>query len=412
VKDAVLAGLANTTARIGSVVLIAAIIPSLVQKDMFDEDDGMARFAFALHLASPLLFLTGQWWLVFYHDWNRLAGEAAEQLASALHRKLLVTALIVGILSWAGASGLVLLYVPFEETWQTLLALAPAMLGMSVWTALQLRAFVRGEFFRQLASAIALVVVLVVTISGEWLGNQSWYVALGAAPWVAIIVALVLARIRAAESHGEVTSVAAWLRALEARRGEKVTVWLGRGPKATRAITERLAEELGERGAIVQTRLRLLWFETEPRTPASVWLTRTHGALSHLTCLGTRPADEQRSALEQAEILHPPEEPDERALAEAHARLFPDGFVMEVGATPPAAFLALPETTRQAIWRDAVRARYGARGRSPWFVTVRAPGGAAEVLYVAKRPIEPKAAAEWHAVLTKVGWRVASPPQG
>ncbi|HVJ92194.1 MAG TPA: hypothetical protein VM580_20480, partial [Labilithrix sp.] len=73
-RDVVLAAIANVSTRMGGLVLLAAVIPSLAAGDAFAEVD-VSPFAFAVHLAAPLLFMTSQWSGVFYHDWKRLESE-------------------------------------------------------------------------------------------------------------------------------------------------------------------------------------------------------------------------------------------------------------------------------------------------------------------------------------------------
>lgn len=407
VRDAVLAGFANTGTRLGAVVLVAAVIPSLAKPDLsfLEEEPTVEPFAFALHLASPLLFLASQWWLVFYHDWKRLEGEPAAVLARQLHTRLIAIAVVLGVVSWLGAAGLVLIYVPWGETWRTLLALAPATIGVSVWTALQLRGFARGEFARQVASAGAMLVALWLALSSEWLGTITWYLGLGAAPWVAIGIALALGYVQSTHKTGRLDTVAQWMRALESTRAP-VAVWLARVTQRGPHVALRLARELDDRGAMVQAGTRLLWFEREPARDRVAWLSCAAGTIVRLEHLAPAPGRDQACSLEKAGLVRLPESGELDELARAHARFFPDGFVLHVGRRPPSSFLALPATQRQAIWRDAVRAQRGIRGRSGWFVTAYAPRGAAEILYVTRRPVKAGPAGEWHGLLRRHGFRV------
>jgi hypothetical protein len=407
-RDAVLAGLANTTTRLGGVVLLAAVIPSLSSHTSgpFEDDvQEVEPFAFALHLASPLLFVAGQWGLVFYHDWKRLEGELADALARHLHWRLLVTAGVVALVTWASASALVLLYVPWDEVWPTLLALLPAMLGLSVWTALQLRGFARGEFGRQVASAAAMLLALWLALSSSVVGPVSWYLALGGAPWVAIVLHALLGLRGARGATGEVTLVATWVHALEQARGD-VRVWEGRVAQRPAYVTERIAKVLGERGAAVRAGNRLMWFERAPFTARDQWLRLGGGAFVALADAGAATGEGHRGALEARERLGRPALPALATLESEHARLFPEGFVLRVGRRPPPRFEALEGVARQAIWRDGLRHQRGIRGRSAWFVTTFAPRGAAEVLFVSPRPITSEQAQAWRAKIAPFGWRI------
>ncbi len=408
VGEALLAGSANTVGRIGAVVLVAAIIPSLSQAPPESEEDAiLASFAFALHLAAPLLFVAGQWWLVFYHDWKRLEEDAADALAAVLHQRILVVAIVLGVFAWLTASALVTFFVPLERTWITLLTLAPAVVGLSVWTAFQLRGFVRGEFVRQAASAAALVAVAALTASSEWLGDETWFVALAAGPWFAVLVAWATGLVRRRHATGLVDSLATWVTALGAQHGE-VEVWFSRVTMRPLNVAERIVEKLGDRGAVVVLGSRIVWFEHAPFTPRDAWLALGAGTMRRLSRCAKGPARAQRRALEAEGLLRAPEPAELGELARAHARIFPEGFVVEVGRRPPPAFAALSAVDRQAIWRDAVRALRGSRSRSGWMVTAYAPRGTAEVLYVAKRPVRSKEATEWASLLSRATWRFTS----
>jgi hypothetical protein len=407
-RDAVLAGIANTTTRLGGVVLLAAIIPSLTSHrggPFEDEVQEVEPFAFALHLAAPLLFVAGQWGLVFYHDWKRLEGELADTLARHLHRRLLVTACVVALVTWTGASALVVVWVPFDETWPTLVALFPAMLGLSIWTALQLRGFARGEFGRQVASAAGMLVALWVALSASFLGPVSWYLALGGGPWIAIALHVLLGLRRARGATGEVTLLATWVQALETMRGE-VRVWEGHVAQRPAYVTSRIATALADRGAVVRTGNQLLWFERAPFTDRASWLRLGGGALAALADRGCATGKVHRTKLEEDDRLGRPGGVELEALERDHARLFPGGFVLRVGCRPPPPFEALEPTVRQAIWRDGLRHQRRIRGRSAWFVTTFAPQGAAEVLFVTPRPITTEQAQAWHAKIAPFHWRM------
>lgn len=420
-RDALLGGVANTTTRLGGVVLLAAVVPSLSRPDLFeDEAPAVEPFAFALHLAAPLLYIAGQWGLVFYHDWKRVEGELAETLARHLHRRILVTAVVVALFSWASASALVLVYVKLDESWLTLSALLPAMLGLSVWTALQLRGFARGEFVRQVASALAMLFVLWLALSATFLGTDAWYVALAAGPWAAVALHEVLGLARQRPRTGEVESIAAWDRAVRATRGD-VVLWEAQSSQYPKRVAARIAAKLGDRGALVRSANRLFWFERAPFTPRDEWLRTAAGALESLDG-GAPPAPGavQVKALEaRGRLGRPDEEPALDQASAAYTRLFPEGFVLHIGRPSPSRFLGLEPTVRQAIWRDALRSQRGMRSRSGWFVTAYAPHGTTEVLFATPRPVKSEEAAAWYAHLAPLGWRHAggglssrSPVQG
>ncbi len=404
----VLAALANTTTRIGAVVLIAAIVPSLGSSA--DVDGAVAPFAYALHAATPLLYSSGQWGLVFYHDWKRVEGEDAQELGRFLHRRILVTAVVVALVAWLAACALVTLWVPLETSGAVLAALLPSMLGLSVWTALQLRGFARGEFLRQVASACAMLAVLWIALASEWLGLTSWYVALAAGPWAAIALHGMLRRVTVARARGNAGTLAVFSRTLGAERGP-VVVWQARAAARASRTAARIEKDLGPSGAVVRMGARILWYQRgdDARTIGRrAWLERTCGALSEIE--GAAATDGPAALVHlsrRGSLLAPAESPDLEALGAAHARIFPEGFVLWVGRSAPPRYVALASPIRQAIWRDAVRAQRGNRGRSGWFVTAYAPEGATKVIFAAPRPVTSEQATAWYRLLWPHGWRVS-----
>jgi hypothetical protein len=408
VRATLLAALANTTSRLGGVVLLAAVIPSLSTTVDEAEMPIVEPFALALHLASPLLLLASQWGLVFYHDHKRLEDEGSRALADGLHRRLVETGVLIGVFAWAAASALVLQYVPYEEIRETLLALLPTTVGLSTWAALQLRGFARGDFARQAASAVAMIAVLAVVLATPRDATlerapASWYLALGAGPWAAILIHALLSFVEDAHAVGLVPSFATFARALAGSRRD-VVVWHGKVTRRAPLVAERIAAALGDDGAVVRSGDRLTWFDRSDR-PRAQWLRVASGLLTDLSAtergtgrvLLTEVAREERSA-------------DTRlpALAATHARLFPGGFVVRIMRRAPAPFLALSPVIRQAIWRDALREHGGGRAqaRSGFHVTTFGPRGPIEAVFVAPRPVAVAAAGEWKNALRRCGWKV------
>ena len=408
VQQTVLAALANTTSRLGGVVLLAAVIPSLSTTVDDAEMPIVEPFALALHLASPLLLLASQWGLVFYHDYKRLEDEGSGALAHGLHRRLVETSVLVGVFAWAAASGLTLLYVPYDEIHETLVALLPLTVGLSTWAALQLRGFARGDFTRQAASALALVGVLALVVATPRdpsleRAPASWYFALGAGPWAAIAIHALLSFFEDAHAVGEVASFATFARSL-ARTSRDVVVWQGRVTRLPAVVALRLAAELGEDGAVIRSGDRLTWFDRGDRQ-RSRWLRVASGLLTELSGSPRGPGRERLDALAREERATGTHLAD---LAATHARLFPEGFVVRVMRRAPARFLALSSVVRQAIWRDALRAHGAgrARARSGYHVTTFGPRGAIEAVFVSPRPVAPASAGEWTKALRTCGWQV------
>ncbi len=397
-KTAALAGTANLTTRLGAVVLLAALIPSLAADDPF-EDPRTQAFAFALHLAAPMLFLASQWGFVFYHDWKRLERDEASVLARHLHGRLLVVAVLVGTVGWLGVVALTLRVLPWSDVGPTLLSLLASSIGLSLWTAAQLRGFARGEFVRQLTTAAAMIAIVWATLSATFAGPIAWYLALACGPWAAVALDALVARLGGAQATGLVTTVGAWARALRAARGP-VQVWQA---SATRSdvVAARIAARLGSRGAVVRSGDHVAWFERPPFTARTEWLTTGGGAFASLARSEKMPHLTRVSK-------------DASELGAVHARLFPEGFVLRVGRAAPARYRALDPEVRQAIWRDAVRAHRGMRGRSGWFVTCFAPDGPTEAVFAAPRPVDPARSEAWWRELEPASFRLAptgAPPR-
>jgi hypothetical protein len=413
VRDAILGSLANLTTRLGGVVLLAAIVPSLADYS----DDSLAPFAFALHLAAPAISLVSQWGLLFYHDYKRLEDEAAMALVRVLDRRLVACGALLGVVAWAVTCLVVSFYLPLGEVTNVLVALLPAMIGQAIWTAVQTRSFAHGEFRAQTTSAIVLLVALWVALSSEWTGAISSYLALAATPWSALAIHLVLARVSARRASGEAPSVAAFVRALRAARGE-VIAWYAEAPVRAALVEQHLTEALGSRGVVTRDRTRLFWFErcSGERAPITGldWLRSAGGALADLHATRRGRAAEVIRELHELGGLEDLGAHDAEALTAEHARLFPDGFAVVVGGRPPARFAALTPRLRQAIWSDAIRDLHRPRGRGAaksqreWYVTTHAPDGAIRAIFATPGPVDPAKAARWRAELRRFGWQVKS----
>lgn len=407
-REAILGGIANLSTRVGAVVLLAAVIPSLGSVEGPDDEPVLEPFAFALHLAAPFLLLATQWVFVFYHDWIRLEREEAKALARLLDRRLVVVALVIGAIGAAGTGGLVLLFVPWNEARSTITSLTFASVGLSLWASLQLRQFSRGEHIRQAASALMLVVVVAVAwATDDMLGVVAFYASLAVGPWASVAATLLLARFSGLREGGELSSVAAFVRAASRRRG-KIAIWDAIVERRPAAVARRIAAHLGDGGAVVRRRNRLVWFEDGRPTSRADWLRVAGGQMRSLVRISEDDSDIERVLVRHGLAAEPDARLEVEVLAKRHAELFPDGFVVRPGATPPKSFLALPSFVRQAIWRDAVRSLTAGRSRSGWFVSCWTTGGVPEMLFVAPPPVSPEQRARWAVVMDSVDWRLGA----
>ena len=424
VADSAFAGMANLTTRLASVVLLGAVIPSLGAAD-----PEVQLVAFVLHLAAPLVLVTTQWSYIFYHDWKRLEADSAAALARQLHRALLAVGVVIAAGAWGVTALLVRGFTGGDGPWALVapivVALAPAYLGLSIWTALQLRGFSRGEFVSQALSAA--VVVGGVVVGGTVIGTvgggmpagelRVWYVTLAACPWVAVVAHAILARGLRVPDARAATTLNAWVQRLRRQR-RPVAIWRARlaGPRAA-AIAVEVGRLLASRGQVLAWRGWLLAFERGRGRSSDEWLVRCAGlvtAFDHQrAATGERAVDEM---VRKGWLVPPEREADDGALARDHERAFPGGFTLRVGHRPPAAFSALPADVRQAIWRDAIRRVAGGKHRasvaSPaWQVSACAPDGGLTQVFVRPRVagVTADRAAEertWAERLQQSSWRI------
>jgi hypothetical protein len=412
-RSSVIAGVANTSTRVGGVILLAAIVPSLVAVDLGGDDATVEPFAFSLHLAAPFILMASQWAFVFYHDWKRVEGDLSATLVRVLERRLSVVAVAVAVVAWVPACTLVYLYVGWEQSWPTLVSIGIAMMGTSVWSSLQMRRFSHGEHVHQTASAIALVAIVAAALAADASGTDvvAFYAIVAAGPWAAIVLQLLIARWRSRTGTGVLPSVASFVKAVERARGP-VVVWDARSD-AGGAVAIRIAEHLGTRGAVVRGGTRIVWFESPPQTTRVAWLELGAGRISTLARVDAPDGERRRALAERGVVSAPDRAADEDTLAREHAALFPGGFVVRVGSAAPPSFLALPAVTRQAIWRDALRSRFGARGRSGYWVTSLGDDGSPSAIFVA--PLAPgppslENRARWRSSLEAAEWRLRPEP--
>jgi hypothetical protein len=409
-RHVLLAGIANLSSRLGAVVLLAALVPSMTTIEGPDDEAVLEPFAFALHLASPFLLIASQWAFVFYHDWKRLEDALTSRLADVLGRKILVCAVIVGAVSGAIASGVLLLYVPWSRAWPLVTTIVVSSVGMSIWAALQLRRFAHGEHLHQAVSAGVIVVVVGSALSLDDLDILSFYAALAIGPWIAIAMTLVLGRLLRRQTRGVVSSAAAFVDTIT-RAKRDVLVWDAAVDGRAASIAERIATRLDQRGAVIRTKERIVWFEEAPFATRADWLTASGGRFRSLRCIPV-PSAHAKAALAASGLLAEPDRAREAGrLAAEHARFFPEGIVLHIDKPAPRRFLDLPSATRQAIWRDALRFHVGARGRSGWFVSCQTRDGIPEVVFAAPRPVSPEQVTAWKAALAGADWRLVGAGQ-
>lgn len=419
--ESALAGTANLTTRLASVALLGAVLPSLMKRG----DDEVQLLAYVLHLAAPLVLVTSQWAFIFYHDWKRLEADLAEVLARRLNLALLAVAAVIAAVAWGVTVVLALAFTGWRwaPLGHLLTALAPTYLGLSIWAALQMRGFSRGEFASQACSAV--VALGAIALGGAATVDPSnptlLYWTLAGCPWLAAATHAVLSRWMGRRRLEATATLDGWMALLRGRRGP-LTVWRARmaGPRPA-VVAEEVRRQLSAGDGVVAWKQWLFGFEAAPGAGRDVWLVRCAGLLAGLDVCHPPGGPEAAEELVRLGWLSPPgPAPNAGVLEREHARLFPTGFTLRVGRPPPAAFSVLPADVRQAIWREAIRRVTGKRRRGPsasasssWQVTALAPEGRLTHVFVAPRRPDVGGAAEsdpdhraWAIVLQGAAWGV------
>ncbi len=416
------AGLASMSTRIGSLLVLAALLGPLLA------DDPPSEAIIALHLTATLLGAAGFWTQSFYPDFKRLEDDAFAVLRARFLRNLMWTGVGMGGVLWLAAAVVIRC---FAHTWAVLPLiglLAPVFLMIACLSALQLHHFARGRFLTLLVSSAPMCgAILYILFSSAGDSPPIWALSTSGSAVVAILVLWVSALVRPHASTpptGLQPHLLQWVRALADVDGP---VRVG-GAKLgevhvshCQSFASRIADRLADRGASVAIlpSHRVLFFERAPAglTHAEL-VTAGVGKVQSVECtpvVANGPHAIQAAA-RSGLIGYASEQAEQQSaidLLAAFRQYFGENAMAvdlassRRGGTLP----ALPGNTLRAIWHDAAReARAGtSKGQHSGFeVSSFRPAGEMRVLFVVSRnePVELRRA--WKDLLGRANWTASA----
>jgi hypothetical protein len=412
------AALAGASNRLGSLLVLALLL---------DTRGSATGLVIAFHLVAPLLATAGSWAQVFYLDFRRLEAVASAGLRRQLARALVPLGLAMAVGLWAAGVAVVLWRVGPAAGAAPVLALLPLFLAHSQLGRVQLQYFAQGEHRRVALGALALGAALVVGLGaldalgvGHGLASRTLTLACATA-LAALLVGWHRARPRPAPGTGHLRSLHGWLRALVAVK-EPVRVGVAEVRTARvdqlRHLGDRMADRLGERGAVTVASRRVCWFErgggASQLHEADV-LVMGAGLVDALRITPACASGEAAldAAVEAGMLPRPAQAGESLAtverLVEAFRAAFPGGLCMrfDQGGLPTGDLARMAPEERQALWGDAVGQALGGsrrRGRSAHDVTVFTPGGEIAAVFALPRAVPPADRRTWRDRVDQANW--------
>jgi len=353
-----------------------------------------------VHLMAPLLATAGSWPQVFYLDFRSLEEEESARLRDRLGRMLEPLGLVIGAGAWAIGAAYAVVILRGRGV-EVALALAPLVIAYSWLARSQLRYFAQGEYGRVLAGTAVLLAIAATWIFLDRRLSIASPVASGLALAAAsVIAAAVIDRMQArawqAPAHGLVRALAPWMHAL-ARVDDPVTVASATMPTASKneqiELAERMAELLGEHGAVATRGRGLVWFErgrAQPRLPAALLVELSAGRVDEIRRVDAVGGGAALAAAAERGLLPDASGPARDDLVAEFQRRFPAGFTEDLRRRRPQNGIAgLDPDTRRTIWHEARVAGRGGRRRpqGEHEVTVYAPEGVIEIIFCSSRAL-------------------------
>ncbi len=374
-----------------------------------------------VHLMAPLLATAGSWPQVFYLDFRSLEEDESARLRDRLGRMLEPLGLVIGAGAWAIGAAYAVAILRGRGV-EVALALAPLVIAHSWLARSQLRYFAQGEYRRVLIGIAALLVIAAAWMFLDRRLSIASPVASGLAlAGASVIAAAVIDRLQAgpwqAPAHGVVRALAPWMHSL-AGVDEPVSVASVTMPTASKneqiELAERMAERLGERGAVATRGRGLVWFERggdQLQLSATLLVELSAGRVDGIGRVDAADGGAALTAAAERGLLPNAAGPARDELVAEFQRRFPAGFAEDLRRPGPQTGIAcLDPDTRRTIWREAQVAGRGGRRRpqGEHEVTVYAPEGVIEIIFCSSRALPADDRRAWRELLDRAHAATAS----
>ncbi len=394
------AGLASTSTRIGSIVVLVLLLRNASRVD------GLIQVT---HLLAPLLVGAASWPFLFYLDFKRLENPAARMLRTHLQSKMLVTSVLLGLGFWAVAAVLIGIYNPIS--YLAIFAIASAFVAQSVLANIQLQQFSLQNYGH-------------VAISYVGLGCAILLAVVGALPLTICIVVGCFAIFtsvwrasakQSARSRGPI-SLNAWVAAMRLVSTPvsvgAITIANSRRDRILQ-VANWLADRLRDGEAVcVAANHRLLWYElgNTSQIARNDMIGICAGLVREITVSSNHANGGQAlSALFRDSKLRadPIGIPANCAdLVKECEQRFAQAIVVDLSknqSCPP--LRDLSPQLRQDLWRNACRAARGTKGRIDGYdITTYAPGGEIHLVFAIPRTIPATERTQWREKLRSANW--------
>jgi hypothetical protein len=391
VRGTLLPGFANLLSQVDALLITALALGA---------SSGGYGLAAGLHVLRPVLGLGSGWARVFYFDLARLEGPVRRLFRLRFERLLvraapgfalaaIAMAMALGILLQGGAD------VPL------LLAVTPFVVVRSFFAVTQVQAFVRGAYAVLALGALLVVAGLVTLGRLQASGALLLLLATGALGGAALVFHFGRARgfsPEADESEGPLRPLQFLARVAAAPQDLRVLVLGLRDPAGARpfGVATALLDVPGVDFVARFSRHTLLLATSEGRALLPELVAASGGALASITAPETRRALTVELERASGRSLEVAELTDAKVLRRDFMRDFPRGTALDAerGAVPKA--LASP---RDLLW--TLRELGGvAEGSQParrrgLRTAVYAPGGEAQVVFIAPPDVDPERFSEF-----------------
>jgi hypothetical protein len=391
VRETLLPGFANLVSQVDALLITALALGA---------SHGGYGLAAGLHVLRPVLGLGSGWARVFYFDLARLEGPVRRLFRLRFERLLvraapgfalaaIAVAMALGIVLQGGAD------VPL------LLAVAPFVVVRSFFAVTQLQAFVRGAYAVLALGALLVIAALVALGRLQANGAMLLLLATGALAGAALVFRFGRPRVLAPEADdtdGPLRPLPFLARVAAAPKDLRVLILGVRDPAGARPLGVATALLDVPRIELV-TRFShhaLLVATSEGGALLPELVAASGGALASVTAPETRRtllAELERASGRSGPVNEPV---DAASLRQRFTREFPRGTMLDAerGAVPKA-----HASPRELVWTlrelGGVAAGSQPARRRGLRTAVYAPGGEAQIVFIAPRDADPERFAEF-----------------